>query len=79
MLQLDDMLQNIEITDQTVVAALTALTLAEEIATLVRAETEMLEGETRQILTSNLALMETVLSSLEAAQATVVLAKRWHL
>ena len=77
--QPDDMLQDVELADPAVEAALTALTLAEEIAALVRAETEMLEGETRQILTYNHVLMETALPSMEATQAFIALARRWRL
>jgi hypothetical protein len=79
MAQLDDMLRDIEIADPAVEAALTALNVAEEMAILLRAETKIFEGETRQILKANLALRDTSLSSLEVAQAAIALARRWHL
>lgn len=74
-----DMLQDVEVEDPAVEAVLAALTVAQEMATLVRLETAMLEGETHQILMSNRTLMGTALSSLEAAQAAIVLARRWRL
>lgn len=58
MLQPDEMLRDVEIDDPAVEAALAALIAAEEMATLVRAETEVLESETRQVLKANHALME---------------------
>ena len=75
----DDMLLDIEIADPAVEAALTVLTVSEETAILVRAETEALASETRQILEANLALMVTATSSQKAAQAAVALARHWHL
>lgn len=77
--QLDDMFPDVEIGDPTVEAVLSALTVTEEMAARVRVETEMLEGETRQILLANHALRETALASAEAVQAAVALAKRWRL
>ena len=77
--QPDDMLQDVELADPTVVAGMTALTLAEEMATLVQAEIEMLEGETRQILTYNHALMETALPSFDVVQTAIALARSWRL
>ena len=80
MLQPDEMLWDVEIDDPAVEAALAALIAAEEMAALVRAETEVLESETRQVLKANHVLMEAAcLPSLEAAQAAIMLARRWRL
>ncbi|RZI71325.1 MAG: hypothetical protein EOP13_18435 [Pseudomonas sp.] len=75
--QRDDMLRDIEIADPVVGAALSMVTVAEKMAALVRAETDVLERGTRQILEANLALRGTPLSSPKAAQAATILAKRW--
>ena len=79
MFQFDDMLLGVAIADPAVEAVLSTLTVTEEMATRVRAETELLEGETRQILVANRALRETVLSSAETVQVAVALARRWRL
>ncbi|RZA30616.1 MAG: hypothetical protein EOP02_00950 [Proteobacteria bacterium] len=77
--QPDNVLLDINVTDPTVEAALTVFTVSEKAAILVRAETEMLAGETRQIVKANLALMVTPASSQKAVQDAVALAKRWRL
>ena len=79
MLMPDNLLLNIEIADPAVEAALTALTVSQEMNIRVRAETEVLADETRQILKANLALRVTPTSSQEAVHTAVALAKRWRL
>ena len=79
MLMPDSLLLDIEIADPAVEAALTMLTISEETAILVKAETASLAGETRQILKANLALMVTSTSPEEAVRAAVALARRWRL
>ena len=73
MAQMDKIARDIVTLDPTLEAALAAITEAEEIAVLVRAETELFESETRQILVANQALMEAACTSLEAVQAAVTL------
>ena len=77
--QPDTALLDIDIADPAVEAILTMLTASAETAMRVRAETDVLAGETRRILRANLALMVTPTSSQEAAQAAVALARRWRL
>ena len=75
----DDVLLDIEIADLAMEAALMVLTVSAETAILMRAETEVIASETRQILKANLALMVTPTSSQDAVQAAVALARRWRL
>ncbi|RZI72373.1 MAG: hypothetical protein EOP13_15265 [Pseudomonas sp.] len=70
---------DINIADPAVETVLTLVSASEETAILVRAETDALAGETRQILKANIALMVTPASSQEAAQAAVALARRLRL
>jgi hypothetical protein len=73
MAHLDKIAWDIQTLDPTLEAALAAITEAQEIAILVRAETELFESETRQILIANHVLMEAACSSLEVVQAAVTL------
>ena len=70
---------DIEITDPAVEATLIVLTVSAELASRLRAETEVIADETRQILNANLALMVTPASSQKDAQDAVALARRWRL
>ena len=79
MAQPDHSLFDVDIADPAVEAVLTLLSASEETAIRIRAETEALEGETRQILQANLVLMVTPASSQEAVHAAVALAKRLRL
>ncbi|RYF41145.1 MAG: hypothetical protein EOO38_21035 [Cytophagaceae bacterium] len=79
MTQSDHPLFDVDIADPAVEAVLTMLTASAELAIRVRAETEALEGETRQIVKANLALMMAPLLSQDTVQAAIASARRWRL